>query len=172
MSDPQRPPYAAPPVPTPPKAAPYTAPYSAPQHPQFAQYVAAPTEEPRGRGLGVVALLLSLAAFVVTPIVAGVAAFAVGVAVGAQTDFAEAGQDLSIFSPARDAVLWVEISFWAGTVLGIWAIAQGIVAIVKRRGRGLGIAAVVIGVLAVGAFALVVFTGFVAGAATAVPIGA
>lgn len=172
MSDPQLPPYSVPPVPTPPQSAPYAAPYAAPQHPQFAQYVAAPAEEPKGRGLGLFALLLSLVAFVVTPIVAGVAAFAVGVAVGAQADFAEVGQDLSIFSPARDAVLWIEISFWAGTVLGIWAIAQGIVAVVKRRGRGPGVAAIVIGVLAVVTFALVVFTAFVAGAATSVPIGA
>lgn len=171
MSDPQHPPYVAPP-------APYAAPYAAPQHPQFAQYVAEPPAAPRGRAVGVVALVLALVALIVTPIVGAVSAFAVGAAYGtgmngaftaADADTAEI--DWSLLSPARDALLWGEIAFWAGTALGVWAIAQGIVAIVKRRGRGPGIAAVAAAAVAFFVFGIAAFMAFVGGLTTTVPLG-
>lgn len=67
-------------------------------------------------------------------------------------------QLLAFLSPVRELVLWAEIGFWAGTILGIWALVQGIIAIVTRRGRGLGIAAVVIAALGPLLFASVVST--------------
>jgi hypothetical protein len=51
-------------------------------------------------------------------------------------------------------VLLGECAFWVGTVLGIWALVQGIVAIVRDRGRGLGIGAVVCALLGPVAFAI------------------
>ena len=44
--------------------------------------------------------------------------------------------DWSMLTPVREWVLVGELAFWGGTVLGIWALVQGIIAIVKNRGRG------------------------------------
>ncbi|MBF4563238.1 hypothetical protein ITJ43_13975 [Microbacterium sp. VKM Ac-2870] len=51
---------------------------------------------------------------------------------------------LALLSPVRGLVLWAEIGFWAGALLGIWAIVQGIVATATRRGRGPGVGAIVL----------------------------
>jgi hypothetical protein len=96
-----------------------------------------------------VALLLALIAVVLLTIVGAVLAWQVGHGIGSSTDLASlesrvAADDLSILTPVRDLVLWVEITTWTATALGIWALVQGIVAIARRRGRGPGIAAVVI----------------------------
>lgn len=122
-------------------------------------------------GLGLVALLLALAAAVVAPLVGAVAAFQVGA--GAQLDAtsASAWADLSFLSPVREWVLLGEIAFWAGTVLGIWAIVQGIVAIVKRRGLGTGIAAIVVAVFAVVIFGTVVYGAAIAGVVSSYDLG-
>ncbi|PZU49718.1 MAG: hypothetical protein DI566_01180 [Microbacterium sp.] len=99
--------------------------------------------------------------------IAGIAAIIISVALSAASSFASAegamrhaigmspeglenlteDELLALLSPVRDLVLWAEIGFWLGTALGIWAIVQGIFAIVTRRGRGFGIGAVVIGAL-------------------------
>src|SRR5690606_42154186 len=55
--------------------------------------------------------------------------------------------DLSILTPVRIQVLWAEIAFWSGTALGVGAIVLGIVAVAKRRGRGLGVTAIVLAAL-------------------------
>ena len=59
---------------------------------------------------------------------------AVGISPEGLESFTEE-QLLALLSPVRDLVLWAEIGFWAGTVLGIWALIQGIVAIATRRGQ-------------------------------------
>lgn len=180
-------PPVAPPVP-PHAAAPYTqnpahpsAPYGA-AYPAPAGYTAyppagygtgaapAPAAQKPG-GLGLVALLLALGAAVVAPLIGAVAAFQVGA--GAQLDAtsASAWADLSFLSPVREWVLLGEIAFWAGTVLGIWAIVQGIVAIVKRRGFGTGIAAIVVAVFAVLIFGTVVYGAAVAGVVSSYDLG-
>ena len=74
-------------------------------------------------------------------------------------------QLLALLSPVRTLVLWAEIGFWAGTVLGIWALIQGIVAIATRRGRGQGIAAVVIAALGPIAYGVAVGIGETLGVA-------
>ena len=119
----------------------------------------------RAGGLGLVALLLSLVAAVVVPIVGAVAAFQVGAGTGSRFETMTDAQwtDLSLLSPVREWVLLGEVAFWAGTVLGVWAIVQGIVAAVKGRGRGTGIAAIVVGVVALFLFGTVVYAGAVAG---------
>jgi hypothetical protein len=71
----------------------------------------------------------------------------------------------------REWVLLGEIAFWAGTVLGIWAIVQGIVAIAKRRGLGTGIAAVVVAVVGFFIFVTTVYGAGLAGIATGASAG-
>lgn len=106
-----------------------------------------PATEPKKSGvLGLVALILSIVAAVVTPIVAGIAGFEIGRRIPGGLD-TTAPDFLSILSPARDQVLWAELSFWTGTILGITAIVIGILAIRKKQGRGTGIAALVVAVL-------------------------
>ena len=103
-----------------------------------------------------VALIAGLGAAILAPIGAAVAAFNIGLGTGREIALQPMAIDFdwSVLSPVRDWVLLAEISFWVGTVLGIWAIVQGIVAIVTRRGRGAGIAAVVVGALGVLVFAV------------------
>ncbi len=121
--------------------------------------------EPMSPFLGILALLFSLVAAVVTPIVVGVAAYEIGrripEALSSMSD-----TDLSFLSPARDQVLWAEISFWAGTLLGIAAIVVGIIAIRRRQGRVQGIVAIVLAVLAPIAFFGVLAITLTVGAAT------
>lgn len=177
MSDAQPPrghPGPPPPVPpyrpAAPASAPYTAPYIHAQHPQYARAVT--YSAPPSRTLGIVALVLALTALIVTPLVAAVAAFRIGVGTGAQLGSSTGTAfDWSILSPVRDWALLGEIAFWAGTVLGTWALIQGIVAIVKRQGRGRGIAAVVIAVVAPAVFAFVAWISLVMGLASGPAIG-
>lgn len=125
----------------------------------------APDTTARPSGLfGMISLVLALLAAVVTPIIAGIAAFEIGRVLpqGVTTTTTE---DLSVLSPARDQVLWAELSFWIGTILGIAAIVLGIIAIAKRRGRGTGIAAVVVAVLGAVIFFTVLVAALAAGSA-------
>ncbi len=113
---------------------------------------------PRSPVTGRVALILALAATVGAALMGALAAFNIGLGAGremAVRPFA-ADFDWSILTPVRDWVLLAEVSFWMGTVLGVWAFVQGIVAIATARGRGPGIAAVVISALGPVAFAVVV----------------
>ncbi|MGF6823220.1 hypothetical protein M2317_002131 [Microbacterium sp. ZKA21] len=130
-------------------------------------YAAPTAPEPQSRTTGVLALILSLVAVILVPIFGAVAAFAVGSIIpGAVDDVTSADfESLAFLSPARDEVLWTEISFWTGTVLGIGAFVLGILAIVKRRGRGQGIAAVVVSVLGPVLFFTAVFIALGIGAA-------
>ncbi|MBN7794855.1 hypothetical protein JF550_13365 [Microbacterium esteraromaticum] len=96
--------------------------------------------------LGALALVAAFLAAVVAPIIGASLAFVIGTVVPAtaldvDTTFTD---DLALLSPARMHVLWAEITFWAATVVGVAAIVLGIIAGVTRRGRGMGIAAIVI----------------------------
>jgi hypothetical protein len=129
----------------------------------------APTAPPAGRpGLGRMALLLSLLATVVLTIVGAVLAWQVGHGIGSSADLTSlenriSSEDLSILTPVRDLILWVEITTWTATALGIWALVQGIVAIAKQRGRGPGIAAVIIAALGPFVYGLVGYIVFIVG---------
>lgn len=135
--------------------------YGAPG-PGMAPAYGAPARPARGgRGLGVVALVLSLIATIGAAIAVAPAAFRIGMGAGEgiasrpiSADF-----DWSYLTPVRDWVLLAESSFWIGTALGVWALVQGIVAIVRDRGRGWGIAAVVTAALGPVVF-FVVLQGF------------
>ncbi|WP_243408981.1 hypothetical protein [Microbacterium sp. TPD7012] len=124
-----------------------------------------PDAAPRASGfLGILALIFAVVAAVVTPIVVGVAGFEIGrrlpEGISTTTD-----DVLSALSPARDQVLWAELSFWTGTVLGIAAIVIGIIAIRKKQGRGAGIGALVVAVIAPMIFFVVLLFAFSAGSA-------
>jgi hypothetical protein len=109
------------------------------------------------------ALGLALVAAIVTPIVAGINAFEIGRLL--PQGISTSRGDLSALSPARDQVLWAELSFWGGTILGIAAIVLGIIAIRKKQGRGTGIAALVVAVFAAVIFFVVLGIAFATGGA-------
>jgi hypothetical protein len=135
---------------------------------------AAPPAPPAaGRGLGVIAFVLAVAAAFGTTIVACLAAFRIGIGTGREIALRpmDVDFDWSTLTPVRDWVLIGEVAFWAGTVLGVWAIVQGIVAIVRNRGRGWGVAAVVIGALGPFAFFLGVQAFLVGGFASGASVG-
>ncbi|WP_200947527.1 hypothetical protein [Microbacterium sp. Root166] len=131
-------------------------------------FVAAPPAG--GRALGVVALILALLAVVGAAIAAAVAGFNAGLGTGDRMAMMplEADFDLSYLSPVRGWVLLGEIAFWIGTVLGVWAIVQGIIAAVKRRGRGAGIAAIVVAAVGPIVFSVVLWSFLTAGIASSI----
>lgn len=131
------------------------------------------TPATRGRALGTVALVLALLATVGASLLAALASFNIGLGTGRQIAMGALGTDFdwSILTPVRDWVLMGEIAFWAGTVIGIWALVQGIVAIATRRGRGAGIAAVVIAAVGPLIFGAVVQGFLTAGFAAGSGIG-
>ncbi|WP_345803205.1 hypothetical protein AAIB33_09045 [Microbacterium sp. AZCO] len=133
-----------------------------------------PLPTPARRGtLGVVALVLGILAAVGAAVVVSIAAFQIGLGTGKElanrplsSDF-----DWSVLSPVRDWVLLGEVAFWTGTVLGLWALAQGVVAIVSARGRGFGIAAVAVAVFGPVLFVIAVNVFLTAGFAAGSGIG-
>lgn len=112
----------------------------------------------RSGALGIVALVLAVVATVGASLLAAAAAFTIGLGAGREISgrSVTADFDWSILTPVRDWVLLGEIAFWAGTVLGLWALIQGTVAIVTSRGRGAGIAAVIVAALGPVAFGVTV----------------
>jgi hypothetical protein len=133
----------------------------------------APVPAKRSGALGIVALALALVATIGASLLAAIASFNIGLGSGREIssrpftgDF-----DWSVLTPVRDWVLLGEVSFWIGTALGVWALIQGIVAIVTSRGRGAGIAAVVIAALGPIAFGAVVQGFLTAGLAAGTGIG-
>ena len=163
--------WAAPSVPpfgTP--AGPAVRPVYAPPPGYNGPYVAAPSVQAtpvasaaRSPRLGAVALIASLGAALLAPLAVAVAAFNIGLGAGREIALRpmDIDFDWSVLTPVRDWVLLGEIAFWTGTILGVWAIVQGIIAIITRRGRRAGIAAVVIGALGAVIFA-VTLQGFLA----------
>ena len=128
-------------------------------------YQAPPSGEKKSGLLGILALILSIVAAVVTPIVVGIAGFEIGRRLPGGFDTTDP-DFLSVLSPARDQVLWAELSFWTGTVLGIAAIVIGILAIRKKQARGAGIAALVVSVLGPIIFWVVLLVAISTGTAT------
>ncbi|MFJ2370545.1 hypothetical protein [Microbacterium sp. NPDC087665] len=128
-------------------------------------YAVPDTTSAPSKMLGTISLIVALVATVVTPIVAAIAAYQIGRRV---PEFAVNSNDLdslAILSPVRDQVLMAEISFWAGTVLGIAAIVIAIMAIVRRRGRGQGIAGLIIAAVGPGVFFVVLVIAMAVGSA-------
>jgi len=133
---------------------------------------AARTPAPARPGtLGALSLALSLVAVVGATLLSAITGFAA--AEGAMRNavaLSPAGlenlteqQLLALLAPVRGLVLWAEIGFWAGTLLGVAALALGIVAIATRRGRGAGIAGVAIAAAAPFLYSTAVGLAIVAG---------
>lgn len=117
--------------------------------------IAAPDTTPvpgTSRMLGVSALIVALVGVIAATLLTSITGFE-----AARGAVAHAGlnstyslehlsddEALALLSPVRGLVLWAEIGFWAGALLGIWAIVQGIVATATRRGRGPGVGAIVL----------------------------
>ncbi|GAB6857010.1 hypothetical protein [Microbacterium xylanilyticum] len=150
--------YAAPPVPQPETQTSYPQPPQAPPGAfagpagGYAAPFPAPAARRGGAAIGRVALILALVATVLLTVLNAVLAWQIGYGAGSGTTLPElekqlAAEDLSAFTPVRELVLWWEITAWVASGLGIWALVQGIVAIARRRGRGSGIAAVIIAAL-------------------------
>ncbi len=127
----------------------------------------------QGRALGLVALILALVAVIGSSVVGAVAGTSAGLVLGPGLVYAplDYSADLSMYSPVRGWVLVGEIAFWVGTVLGTWALIQGIVAAVKRRGRGSGIAAIVVAAIGPLVFFTVTWGAFAVGMATSAASG-
>ncbi|WP_241160455.1 hypothetical protein [Microbacterium sp. Y-01] len=151
----------APNVPAPPPGA-YQVPVGGYTAPAGSYGVPETSARPSGF-LGMLALSLALVAALITPIIAGINAFEIGRLV--PQGLSAGSGDLSALSPARDQVLWTELSFWTGTVLGIAAIVIGILAIRRRQGRGAGIAAIVVAAVAALLFVVVLVIAFATGSA-------
>jgi hypothetical protein len=96
---------------------------------------------------GVLALVFGIIAGIIAPIVIGVLGVEIGTRIPAGIDTGNTERLLAILSPARDQVLWAEITFWVATILGIAAIVLGILSIRAKQRRGLGITGLVLAVL-------------------------
>ncbi len=94
----------------------------------------------------VLAFVLGIVAAVVVPILAGVFGAQIGARIPSGIDTNDPNW-IQALSPAREQVLWAEISFWTGTVLGIAAIVFGILSIRRKTRRALGIIGLVLAVL-------------------------
>ncbi|MGP3536287.1 hypothetical protein ACTU3I_15935 [Microbacterium sp. RD1] len=124
-------------------------------------------------GLGVVAFVVAL----VGGIAGGVLAYIAGVQIGSLAQFAETtteGNSVSITADSLPpegqqililggALTLAAFAVWG--VLALWAFIQGIVAIVKNRGRVWGIFALVLAVLGVIAVSVLYGAGIVVGIA-------
>ncbi|WP_251450449.1 hypothetical protein [Microbacterium sp. Marseille-Q6648] len=177
---PATPPFGPPPgsPATPPAAGPHGMPagyggpgarYAPPGMPPVATAPAAPATP----ALGIVSLVLALIAAVGATLVGAWAAFRIGMGAGSEIALRpmDMNVDWSVLSPVRDLVLLAEASFWIGTVLGVWALVQGVVAILRRRGRGYAIAAVVIAVFGPAIFFTAVQAALTAGFGAGSSIG-
>ncbi|MBS1699609.1 MAG: hypothetical protein JST25_14545 [Actinobacteria bacterium] len=164
-----QPPFGQPPYPQQPSAQPVPqAPPGAFAGPAGGYAAPYPAAAPAagGAALGRIALILALLATVVLTVVGTVLAAQIGHGAGSGVSITDlerqfAAEDLSAFTPVRQIVLWWEITAWAASALGIWALVQGIVAIARRRGRGSGIAAVIIAALGPFVFFLAAYLALV-----------
>jgi hypothetical protein len=181
MSDPQFPvpggpqPYGSiPPVPPAPPPGAYSVPvggYQAPvggyQAPVGGYQVPPQVPQPP-RTTGLIAMLSALVAAVVAPVLAGVLGFQIGIRVRLEdlADSATGAVSLAALSPVRTQVLWLEILFWAATAIGILALVLGIIATARRRGRGMGVSAIILA--AIGPLGFFVLFGVLLGAGNGV----
>ncbi|WIE71966.1 hypothetical protein [Curtobacterium sp. MCJR17_020] len=119
-------------------------------------------EEPKAKKktLGVIAFVVGLAALVVGVI----GGYLFGQAFGGSDAFRDSMEN-SGATPSDSQITELMTSssavtgslmFYLGTALGLWAIVQGIIAAVTKRGRAWGVFAIVLAVVAVIAFAIAI----------------
>ena len=165
---------------TPPPPEPYNPPPATRADAAQAGYPAAPAHQPPAAApqkpsnrLGLIAFVVALAAIVIGSILA----FIGGMQSGALVQYATTGPDgtpqidPTNLSPseqqsAATAGLLAVAGFLVFGALGLWGFIQGIIAAVKNRGRGFGIAAIILAVLGGIVVAVVFGAGAAAGAAS------
>lgn len=129
------------------------------------------------KALGTIALIVAVCAVALASVLSATTSFAAATGAVAHAGLTSTrslehlsdDQTLALLSPVRGLVLWAEIGFWAGTVLGVWALIQGIVAIASRRGRGQGIGAVIVAAAGPIVYAVAVTLAVLAGVVAAIP---
>jgi len=163
---------------TPPPPEPYDPPPAGRADAAAPGYSAPPAYQPpagtpvkNSNRLGLIAFIVALAGVVIGSILA----FVGGMQSGSLVQYANTGANGAEIDPstlpesarqaAASAGLLTVGGFLVYGALGLWGFIQGIVAAVKNRGRGLGIAAVVIAVL--GGILVIVFLAVGAGAGAA-----
>jgi hypothetical protein len=116
---------------------------------QFDEYWRSGAAKPRG--IGIMAFVLALVVCVGVPIAMG--AFTVsfwplvqGARVG--TTFLPSLLSADQVQQVGGMAFAIAVVLAVGTLLGLWALVQGIVAIASRRGRGWGVAALILAVAA------------------------
>ncbi|MFG6445161.1 hypothetical protein ACFXP7_07485 [Microbacterium sp. P06] len=133
-----------------------------------ASYGSDPAAQPKpSNRLGLIALIITLAAVIIGSIVVYMGGQTLGGlveytgttgTVEAETLPAEAQ------SAAASGALVTAVGFGIFGILALWGFIQGIVAAVKNRGRGWGIAAIILAVIGGGIVGALWFAGFTAGA--------
>lgn len=134
-----------------------TAVHPAEGHPPTGQYPPATSgvlpygipspDAPKPRILGIVACIGAIVLLVLSV----ATSVAIGVFAGSVTDPSTTfEQDLTAPTTAVDVQLGliVLLHLGLGTLVGVWALVQGIFAVVLKRGRGYGIAAIVVATVA------------------------
>lgn len=109
------------------------------------------TEPPvRGsRRLGTVALIVGSSSLVLAPLAVGIAAFNFGLGLGRQDSVQPLDAELG-WSFLASVSAWQQagvIAFVIGALLAVWAATQGVIAVVRDRGRATGMIAIVAAVL-------------------------
>lgn len=163
-SDPSaRQPFSAPapaPAPTPQPAPQYgeyatqppAYPAAYPTPPQVQQYYAEGGRPKGTNTLGLIAFVAGIFVLVVSPIVSGIIGGSLGGYVTPGETFSQGFAQGSSDASANPAIalggLAMVIQVILGTLIGVWAIVQGIIAIRLNRGRVFGILAIVFGAVA------------------------
>lgn len=124
--------------------------YSPP--PAAPAYAPATTARPKGRpGLGVVAFVVALVGTVAGSILAYAGGLQIGPLAAYSTDGTTTISPDDLTPALQQALITgsvlLVVAFGVMAVLALWALVQGIIAAVKNRGRGWGIAAIVVAVI-------------------------
>lgn len=106
------------------------------------------TNPPKGKGLGIFAMILGLIAFLTD---LGVLIFAIAQIINLTQSFDVASLMLGL----GGFIVFAFIAFWGGIVVGALAVLLGIIAAVKNRGRGAGIFGTILGILVLGSHVIV-----------------
>jgi hypothetical protein len=139
-----------------------------------------PTADPfggarRGGALGLVAVLGAAVIVLATTITVAIAGYPVGQAAGFAFAAAPVGEgvDPTWLTPLQGWIAVVEVAFWVGTLGGLWALIQGLIAVAGDRGRGMGLAAVAVAIAGPVVFTAAGTMTMLAGYATAAaqPVG-
>lgn len=114
-------------------------------------YSSAPQVPPRSTRLGLVAMLIGIGVFVLSLLAS------VGMGIAAAPYAVNEGGNVSVMlsgnsgDPRETLLTFLALAHGGlGTLLGVWALVQGIIAIATRRGRTFGIVAVIVAFLAPG----------------------